>query len=94
MRNCLNVIASLSSEVETTGLELGQIKFEKCIYSVWILLPSRFLSKSVKFKTQSSTFAVVLHEYGRESWYIILSAERRLRVLENRALNIKFEPKN
>jgi len=49
--NYLNVIASLPPGVETTGLELEQIKFEKCVYSVGILLHSLFLSKIVKVKT-------------------------------------------
>ena len=54
MWNYLNVIASLPPGVETTGLELEQVKFEKCVYSVRILLHSRFLSKIVKFKTHKA----------------------------------------
>jgi hypothetical protein len=62
MRNYLDAIASLTPGVETTGLELEQFKFEKCVYSVRILMHCRFLSKIVKVKTHK---AVLLLSFTR-----------------------------
>jgi hypothetical protein len=62
MRNYLKVIASLTPGPETFGLELEQFKFEKCVYSVRVLLHCRFISKNVKVKTHK---AVLLLSFTR-----------------------------
>jgi hypothetical protein len=56
-----------------------------CQHSVQSLLSSRLLSRNVILQE------VVL--YGRETWYLTLREEHRLRVFENRVLSRIFGPK-
>jgi hypothetical protein len=55
-------------------------------------LPSRLLSKIVKFRIYKTTILPVIL-YGRETWSLTLREEHRLRVFENRVLRITLGPK-
>ena len=56
------------------------------------LLSSGLLSKNLKFKIYRIIILPVFL-YGCKTWFLALREERRLRVFENRALRIIFEPK-
>ena len=56
------------------------------------LLSSGLLSKNLKFKIYRIIILPVVL-YGCKTWFLTLREERRLRVFENRALRIIFEPK-
>jgi len=63
-----------------------------CYHSVQNLLSSSLLSKNLKIKIHITIIlSVVL--YGCETWSLTLREERRLRVLENRAMRRIFGPK-
>jgi hypothetical protein len=55
-------------------------------------LSSRLLSRNVKVKIYKSIILPVVL-YGRETWYLTLREEHRLRVFENRVLRRIFGPK-
>jgi hypothetical protein len=59
---------------------------------VQYLLSSGLLSKNLKFKIYRIIILPVVL-YGCKTWFLTLREERRLRVFENRALRIIFEPK-
>jgi hypothetical protein len=54
-------------------------------------LSSSFLSKNIKIKVYRNIILPVVL-YGYETWSLILTEERRLRVLENRGLRRIFGP--
>ena len=60
-----------------------------CCHSVQNLLSSSLLSKSVKIKIYRSIILPVVL-YGFETWLLTLKEERKLRMLENRALRRIF----
>jgi hypothetical protein len=63
-----------------------------CYHSVQSILSSRLLSRNVKVKIYKTVILpVVLH--WRETWFLILRDEHRLRVFENRFLRRIFGPK-
>jgi len=72
---------SIQEEIKSR-LKLGKA----CYHSLQNLLPSSFLSKNINIKIQNYNFASSL--YGYETWLLTLREERRLRVFENRFLNI------
>ena len=71
----------------------GRLKVgNACYYSVQNLLSSSLLSKKLKIKIYR-TIILPAVLYGRETWSLTLSEERRLRVFENRVLRRVFGPK-
>jgi len=63
-----------------------------CCYSVQNILSYSLLSKNIKVKIyRNKNLPLVL--YGCQTWSLILRAERRLRVFENRVLRGIFGPK-
>ena len=63
-----------------------------CYYSMQNLLSSRLLSKNLKTKIYRTIILPVVL-YGRETWSLTLSEERRLSEFENRVLRRIFGPK-
>jgi hypothetical protein len=62
-----------------------------CYHSVQNLLSSRLPSRNVKLRIYRTIILPVVLD-GRETWYLTLREEHRLRVFENRMLRI-FVPK-
>jgi hypothetical protein len=63
-----------------------------CYHSVQSLLSSRLLSRNVKVKIYKTIFLPFVF-CGRETWYLTLREEHRLRVFENRVPRRTFESK-
>jgi hypothetical protein len=63
-----------------------------CYHSVQNLLSSRLLSKNLKIRIYKTIILPVVL-YGRETLYLTLREEHRLRVFENRVLRRIFGPK-
>ena len=62
-----------------------------CYHSVQNLLFSSLLSKNTNIKVYITIILPVVL-YGCETWSLTLREERRMRVLENRALRTIFGP--
>jgi hypothetical protein len=60
-----------------------------CYHSVQTLLSSRLLSKHLKIRIYKTIILPVVL-YGRETWFLTLREEHRLRVFENRVLRRIF----
>ena len=58
-------------------------------YSVQTLLSSRLLSENLKIKIYKTIISPVVL-YGYETWYLTLREERRLRVFENKILEVNI----
>jgi hypothetical protein len=78
---------SIHEEIESR-LKLGNA----CYHSVQNLLSSRLLSKNTKVRVHRTIILPVVL-YGRETWFLTLREEQRLRVFENRVLRRIFGPK-